>query len=152
MKGFASLAYGLILFRLRKVEEYYGTAGKLYLAFAVFSVLMIPIQAILLTSEDPSLDVFSTIASLFALILSLVGTYYEFAAHSYVSKGADRYMSKEWDQLWKCYIGLMIGLIFATFLTLLSSWFVIALFCVVIGIAIASIMKLALLYQTAKLF
>ncbi|NLT11246.1 MAG: hypothetical protein GXY06_02385 [Clostridiaceae bacterium] len=153
ISGVTSLAYAFVLFRLRKLDRYYDSAAKLHLCSSLLSILTIAILLMTLYNDLPGLFVLSLVLTLIVLIISILETYSEFTAHSNVSSNVSNHISTEWDQLWKWYIGLIIANTVVNILPIFTSAFkVIVLILAGIGSLVIGIIRLILLYRTAKLF
>jgi len=139
--GMVSLAYGLILLRLSKVESIYLKAGVLYFVSMGLSFLIV------LESS------FTLLITIPAVIISLFAMYYEFCGHSCVLAGVNNALSKKWDQLWKWTIRVFIGVIVGFLLVFISPVSAgIALIITTIGLIVVNIVRLVYLYQTARSF
>jgi hypothetical protein len=139
-----SLAYGLILLRLSKVESSYQKAGVLCLVSLGLGFL-----ALVVFDGIPGF----ILIGIPAAIISMLALYYEFDAHSYVLVGVNDVLSKKWNQLWKWTIRLLIGAIVGILLIFISPLLAgLALIIMGIGLIIASIVRFVYLYQTARSF
>jgi len=139
--GMGSLAYGLILLRLSKVESNYKKAGILYLFSMGLSFLLVLESSAALLLAIP------------AAIISLLAMYYEFSGHCCVLDGVNDVLSNNWDTLWQwtcgVYIGIIVGFLLVFISPVLAS---IALMLTIIGMIIVSFVRLVYLYQTARSF
>lgn len=140
-------AYGVILLILTSEDSRYRTAGI---------CMLISGAATFLPSFTPANGADSTLAmlaSVFALISSLVGEYHECMAHSAILTGADNVLSDKWTALWKWYIG-MYAAMFGSILVMLFSAALglLVLLAALLGVLVVSILKLVYLYQTARTF
>lgn len=156
----ATAAYGLILLRLSHVKARYGTAGKLlFLSLAVsipgkllFLSFALGISGSFLSNEAYT-SLWSLLFFVLAGIISLIGDYHEFTAHTDILSGAQDALSKDWFILRKWYIGsfgaLLAGIILLQLPSLLG--FIISLTASIGGL-IVSIVKVAYLYKTAMVF
>jgi len=139
--GISSLAYGLILLRLSKVESNYLKAGVLYFVSMGLSFLLVLGSSLALLIAIP------------AAIISLFAMFFEFSGHSCVLAGVNNVLSNNWDKLWKWTIGVYIGIIGGFLLVFISPVLAgIALMLAMIGMIIVSIVRLVYLYQTARSF
>ncbi len=142
-----SLVYGGILLKLASEEERYRTAGICSLISGAVGVLIACISG---GGDAPT---WTLLLSLPASILSLVGEYNEFTAHSLVLNGVDSEQAEQWTSLWKWYIG-MFGVMLGSILLIAIAPILglLVVLAAAIGVAIVGIVKLVYLYRTAKLF
>lgn len=141
-----TLAYGVILWQLRRLEDGYRAAAVCRAAVAATGVL-----AIFLTGEGGA--VVALLLLVPALIVQMYGTYREYNAHAAVLDGADDAQAENWRKLWKWEIGLVLGLIGCTLLAFISLLLgALALLADAIGLLVTGILRLVYLYRTAKLF
>lgn len=140
------LAYGFILWQLRQIEDGYRIAGICYVA----SGLVHTLAEVLRSGIGDGLVL---LALLPALAAELYGTYREYNAHAAVLDGVDDGLAANWRLLWKWEIGLLLGMFGCLVLAILSAILgLLALLADLIGIIVASILKLVYLYRTARLF
>lgn len=140
-------AYGFVLLKLSAENVRYRTAG-----ICVWISGGIGIVITLLSGgvEGSSGTLFFTLP---AVVVSLVGEYYEYKAHSEVLRDVDICLSEKWDILWKWNFGIFLGLFGCIVVMMLVP--VLGLFVfIAIGIAsiVVSILELVYLYRTAKVF
>lgn len=147
LNAIVSVAYGLILMKLASEEDRYRTAGICALVAGGVSVLLAFITG---TAATPT---WTLLFSIPAAIVSLVGEYNEYMAHSTVLTGVDDALSEKWEKLWKWYIGLFCAM-FSSLLVMIIIPLLGALVILVaaIGVIVVSILKLVYLYRTAKIF
>ena len=139
--------YGFILLQLTKQNYQYKTAGMLCLITAAASGVVALISG---TGEAPE---WTMVITLPAAVVSLVGEYNEFMAHSSVVSFADRELSLKWEKLWKWTIGCYGALFGSIIIMLIASVLgLIVLLGGLIGLAVVSIAKLVYVYNTAKAF
>lgn len=147
LSAICSFIYGIILIRLTSEEERYRTAGICALVCGAVSVLIAWI------SRDPEFVSWTLLLSLPAAIVSFVGEYNEFTAHSIVLTGLDNGQSEKWSSLWKWYIGMYGAMLGSILIILIAP--ILGLLVTIgagIGLIVVSILKLVYLYRTAKLF
>lgn len=147
LSAVCSLTYGLILVKLASEEDRYKTAGICALVCGVVSAVVAIISG---TGETAT---WTLIFTLPAAVVSFVGEYNEYMAHSIVLSGVDNELSEKWEKLWKWYIcmfGAMIGSILVMLIIPILGALVIL--AAAIGTIVVSIMKLVYLYRTAKIF
>lgn len=147
LSAICSFAYAFILIRLNSEEERYRTAGICDLIGGAVSVLIACISG---GAEAPT---WTLLISIPAAIVSFVGEYNEFTAHSIVLTGLDNELSEKWSTLWKWCIGMygaMLGslliIVIAPVLGLLVT------LAAAIGLIVVGILRLVYLYRTAKIF
>lgn len=142
-----SAAYGFILLQMTQQDFQYKTAGILCLVASAVGAVIFLVSG---TSEPPA---WTLVISIPAAVISLVGEYYEFMAHSAVVNDIDRELALKWEQLWKwnikCYAALIASIVLMTILPIIG---LIALLIGAIGLAVVSITKLVYVYRTAKRF
>lgn len=142
-----SLAYGGILLKLGSVEGGYRTAGICYLITGGLGVLTALLGGIGVTAG------WILFFSIPAAIVSLVGEFNTYLAHSIVLTGVDNELSEKWTNLWKWNIGLFLGIfgciVVMMILPLLGA---IAILAAAVGLLVVSILKLVYLYRTANIF
>ena len=138
-----TLAYGAILLKLSAEEDRYKTAGICCLVAGLASTIAA------FVGDAPWI----LLITLPAAIVSLVGQYNEYMAHSAVLAGVDYALSGKWETLWKWHIGLLAAMfgciLLAVIIPILGTLVLIA---AAIGILVVSILKLVYLYQTAQIF
>lgn len=153
ISGVTSLAHAFVLFRLRNLDRFYGSAAKLSLCASLLSFFMVAVRWIAVFNDLAGLTILTLVITLIVLIISIIGTYSEFTAHSNVSSSVSNYISTQWDLLWKWYLGLIIAIIAVTILPIFShSFSEIVLILSLIGSIVVGIIRLVLLYRTAELF
>ena len=147
LRAVCSLTYGLILVKLASEEDRYKTAGICALVCGVVSAVVAFISG---TGETAT---WTLIFTLPAAVVSFVGEYNEYMAHSIVLTGVDNELSEKWEKLWKWYIG-MFGAMIGSILVMLIIPILGALVMIgaAIGTIVVSILKLVYLYRTAKIF
>ena len=139
-----TILYGLILIRLSSEEARYRTAGICILIVAAVTVLDLVF---------PEGKGTFPAAALVALVVALVGMYYEYKAHSSVLADIYEELSKKWMILWKWSLGIMIALFCFMILTLIvPDVGLIGLLLATIALAVVSIIQLVFLYRTADTF
>ena len=147
LNAVCSLTYGLILIKLASEEDRYKTAGICALVSGAVSAVVAIISG---TGETAT---WTLIFTLPAAVVSFVGEYNEYMAHSIVLSGVDNELAEKWEKLWKWYIG-MFGAMIGSILVMLIIPILGALVMIAaaIGTIVVSIMKLVYLYRTAKIF
>lgn len=147
LSAICSFAYGIILIRIGSEEEQYRTAGICALIGGAVSILIACI------SSGAEILTWTLLISIPAAIVSFVGEYSEFTAHSIVLTGVDNELSEKWAVLWKWYIGtscaMLASLLIIVIIPILGLLVTLA---AAIGLFVVSILKLVYLYRTAKLF
>ncbi len=142
-----SAAYGFILLQLTQQDFQYKTAGILCLITAAANAVISVISGV---GEIPD---WTLVISLPTAVISLVGEYNEFMAHSGVLRNINIELSEKWEQLWKwnikCYAALIASIVAMLVLPLIGLLLLIA---GGIGVIVVSVMKLVYVYRTAKLF
>lgn len=147
LSAICSVAYGAILIRLTSEEERYRTAGICALIGGAVSILIACISG---GAEIPS---WTLVISIPAAIVSFVGEYNEFTAHSIVLGGVDNDLSDKWSALWKWYIGMYCAMLGSLLVIVISPILgLLVTLAAAIGLIVVSILKLVYLYRTAKLF
>ncbi len=140
----SSLAYSLILIKLREQADQYRIAG---------------ICSIISTAVAFLLDMFTDgtgwtlLVSLPASVVGLVAVYNEYMAHAAVLGGVNNELSEKWRKLWKWEISLLGATLGGVFVAIILP--IIGILLTMggaIGIIITSILKLVYLYKTAKCF
>ena len=142
-----TIAYGLILLKISSEEGTYRTAGICIMVYGFIEVLL---YFIFKAEELPEWTLIITIP---AGIITLLGEYYEYRAHSDVLVGIDKNLSEKWSILKKWYLGGIIA-IFSSFILMMIAPLLglIALWGGAIVYLIIKIIKLVYLYRTAKVF
>ena len=147
LSAVCSALYGLILVKLATEEARYLTAGVCGLICGAVNVLLACV------SGGGELPPWTLLISLPATIVSLVGEYQEFEAHSVVLSGVDDDLSEKWTEFWKWYIGMYAGvfggLLLAFIIPVLG---LLVSLAAAIGLIVVGIMRLVYLYRTAKAF
>lgn len=142
-----AIAYGAILLKLGHEESRYRTAGICTLIAAVAGGIASVVHGV---SDGATWILVFTIP---AAIVALAGEYNEYMAHAAVLSGVDDALSKNWEMLWKWYIGLFIGLFGCMLIILILPILgLIAVLAAAIGVTVVSILKLIYLYRTSKIF
>lgn len=147
LSAICSVVYGAILIRLTSEEERYRTAGICALIGGAVSVL------IACVSGGAEIPTWTLLVSIPAAIVSFVGEYNEFTAHSIVLTGVDNELSEKWSSLWKWYIGTYCAMLGSLLVIVISPILgLLVTLAAAIGLVVVSILKLVYLYRTAKLF
>lgn len=147
LNAMVSVAYGLILVKLASEEDRYRTAGICALVAGGVSILIAVISR---AAENPT---WTLLVSIPAAVVSFVGEYNEYMAHSTVLTGVDNELSEKWEKLWKWYIGLFCAMIGSILVMLIIPILgALVILAAAIGTIVVSIMKLVYLYRTAKIF
>lgn len=147
LSAVCSLTYGLILIKLASEEDRYKTAGICVLVCGAVSAV------VALISGVGEVVTWTLVLTLPAAVVSFVGEYNEYMAHSAVLTGVDNELSEKWEQLWKWHIGLfgvMIGSILV--MVIIPILGALAILGAAIGTVVVSVLKLVYLYRTAKIF
>lgn len=144
LQAVCTLAYGLILLRLSRIEDGYRIAGVCNLIAAALSCLTV------LTVDNTGLTL---LLSLPAAIASLVGIWYEYPAHADVLNDVDFETAEKWLALRKWHYitlgGTFGSLVVMLIIPLLG---LLVLLASAIGALVVSISKLVNLYHTAQVF
>ncbi len=142
-----ALAYGLILLRLTSTDIRYRTAAICVLAGTLISTLT---NFVFSGSEVPMWAVAISIAT---TVLSYLGEYNEFMAHSAVLTDLDDGLATKWKTLWRWYIGSFGAFIGGTVLMMIVPTVGVMLTTAgSIGMVGTRVLKLVYLYRTAKCF
>ncbi len=140
-------AYAFVLLKLSNVDDEYHTAG-------IFE--LIGVAAALVMLIFPSLSKDMTISFLVAVptaVISLLGEYHEFSAHSIVLVRVNPDLSDKWKMLWKWLLGCQLATLGCAFVAVISPQLGMAvLFLTAIATVVVYVMKLIYLYRTAKIF
>lgn len=138
------LVYIFGLFQMRNADGRYLKAAGLKLVSAVLSGLT------LVTPVGSQIAKLSSLVYILATIASLVAMYQEYMAHADALSGIDPMMTDKWQNLWKLQIGLVIATFGSILLAFISKLLVaLVLLGVLVGSLVASILKIAYLYQSA---
>lgn len=132
-------------YRLKNVDERFGTVAGLQLAGMVMST----VQSYL--PEGGFLDVILTLAS---AVCGLVLIWLVCDTFRDALSGIDREMSEKWENQWKLYkIGLyiLLGCLVVAFIPVLNILAVIAILVAVVLLVFVSIREVVYLWQTAKI-
>lgn len=141
-----TLAYGVLLWQLRRLEDGYRMAGICYVASGVVGTA----AEVLRGGVGDGLVLLILVP---VMIVQLYGTYREYNAHAAMLDGADDALAENWRKLWKWEIGLLLGLFGCFLLAMIAGILgLLALLADAVGIIVVSILKLVYLYRTAKLF
>ena len=147
LSAICSLTYGFILIKLASEEERYKTAGICTLVGGAAGVLIACISG---GAEAPT---WTLLFSLPAAIVSLVGEYHEFTAHSAVLYDLDNDQAENWSSLWKWYIGMYGAMLGSLLLVMIAPVLgLLVILAAAIGLVVVGIIKLVYLYRTAMLF
>lgn len=147
LRAICSVLYGLILIRLTSEEERYRKAGICSLICGAASVLTACF------SGGARVLHWALLVSVPVAIVSFVGAYNEFTAHSIVLTGVDHWMSENWSLLWKWYIGSYCAMLGSLLVIVLNPVLgLLVTIGAVICLLVVSILKLVFLYRTAKRF
>ena len=142
-----SLIYGVAFIRLSFLEERYRTAGLCALISGMLSGLIAYI------SGGPEAPTWTLVLSIPAAVVSFVGEYHAYTAHSEVLTGVDYVLSDRWLALWKWYLGINLALLGSILVIIIIPILgLLVTFGAAIGVVVVSVLKLVYLYRTAKLF
>lgn len=142
-----SFIYGIIHICLGSEEERYRKSGVCVLIGGAISAVA---QFIPGVSED---ILWILMLSFATVVVSLIGEYSAFTAHSIVITGLDNKQAEKWSMLLKWYFSLVaaaLGGIALYFLVPFLGVLVMILAC--ISLCVVDILKLVYLYRTAKRF
>jgi len=147
LNAVTSALYGIILLRLAAEEDRYRTAGICVLISAAVSALIFCIAG------GDAVPGWTLLLSLPASVVSFVGKYNEFTAHSIVLTGVDNELSWKWTVLWKWFIGSFCA-VFGSILVLviLPILGLLVMLAAAIAFLVVGIVQLVYLYKTASLF
>lgn len=138
-----SVAYAVILLKISSENKHYLTSGICCLISVISSTILAFI----------STQAWTLIISLPAAVISLIGEYHEYVAHSEIIYEIDEEQSKKWTSLWKWFIITFCAMFASIIVILLSPFLGLAVLLIsLIGVLVVSILKLVYLYRTAKLF
>lgn len=142
-----TLIYGLVLLKLSQVERQYRKAAGCVLICGLIDVVL---ACIVGGGEQPNWILAITLPE---AILAVVGIYQEYMAHSAAVGWVDSDLAEHWETLWKVYIGLY-GAMFGSIVLILIAKILglLVLLASIIGILVVSVMRLVLLYKTAKAY
>lgn len=139
--------YSLVLLRLGSVEKRYRSAAFCVLAGALISA------ATNYMFSGKEVPLWAMTISIPTTVLSFVGEYFEFMAHSAVLTNVNDRLSAKWETLWKWYIGSSAayygGVLLAFVIPALGIMLINA---GDIGTVLTRVLKLVYLYQTVKCF
>lgn len=141
-----SFVYGFILLRLADEEERYRTAGICTLIGGAVSVLLTFVAS-------GQMPVWMLLLSIPAAIVSFVGMYFEYTAHSEVLTGVDNNLAEKWTMLWKWHIGTLCAMLGGVLVTAIVP--ILGLLVVLaagLGGIVVAILRLVYLYRTANIF
>ena len=143
--------YVVVLFKLSYEEALYRKSAYYLLGSVVLSLTGLIIA--MFDMENIAVLLIAMATLIGALVVAFVGEYYEYHAHANAARDADREMADKWEQLWKYYIRLLLGVLVCLVLALLIPMIAgVILIVLAIGIIIVSVMKYVYVYQTAKIF
>ncbi len=147
LSAVSTILYGFILIRLRSENRHYLTSG---ICILVTSAVTASLAFIAPGPQAPEWTLLFTIP---CLVVSLVGEYNEYMAHSAVLSGVDHVMSEKWNTLWAWFVAGNVGMCVSIVLILILPVFalLVAIAALICGLVVG-ILKLVYLYRTAKLF
>ena len=136
--------YGFVLLKMSAEAIRYRGAAICHFISAAFSLALFPISA---DVENPLV----VIAALLAVVIDMIGEYYEYMGHTDVLVDVDRELSGKWFKLWKWYLITFLGIFAGTILTVLIPLLgmLVMLVCT-IGTLIVSILKVVYIYKMAN--
>lgn len=147
LAALVSLIYGGILLKISCVNQRYKTSGICCFIGTGVSVLL------LIISPGQTTPPWTLVFTIPALIVALVGEYYEYTAHADVVEEIAPALSEKWTILWKWYIRMNLGLLGSVLLALLIPVLgLLATLVTAIGTIVVAILKLVYLYRTAVAF
>lgn len=134
-----NILYGVILLSMGKAEDRYKTAGICIIICGISGVLDI-------------LNIGgSLLSSILITIVSLYGGYSEYMAHADILADINPELSQNWKNLWKWYIGSMIGLFASIIVVFISP---VLAFLILMGAGIITIgvyiAKFVYIYKSTK--
>lgn len=142
-----ALTTSLVLWKLSEAEDRYRTAALCSLTAAAVTLFLAAV------TRGDDIPTWTLLITLPAAVVSLVGEYNQFTAHTIVTTPLDRELSEKWTRLWKWYIGSFAVLLGSLFLMLLIPILgLLAMLAAAIALTVTAIIKYIYLYQTAKLF
>lgn len=145
-KIIVAAAYGFVLYKMSVEEIRYRGAALCRLIFAVFCILLLPV------STDPE-NPLVLIPALGAVVIDMIGEYYEYMGHTDVLADVDRKLSEKWFKLWKWYLAANLGIFAGTILTAMSPLLgVLVMLISTVGTFIVFFCKIVLIYKTTKTF
>lgn len=139
-------AYGFVLYKMSAEGIRYRGAALCRFISAAFSILLLPMSA---DSENPLV----VIMALVAVVIDMIGEYYEYMGHTDVLADVDRKLSGKWFRLWKWYLAAFLGIFAGTVLAVMIPilGMLVMLVCTV-GTVIVGILKIVFTYKMAKAF
>lgn len=147
LSAVCSASYGAILLRLTSEEEKYKTAGICSLICGAVNLVIAVI------SGGAEIPTWTLLISIPASIVSFVGEYNEYTAHSIVLTGVDNDLSDKWSALWKWFIGSFCAMLGSLLVIVISPILgLLVTLAAVIALIVVSILKLVYLYRTANAF
>ena len=145
-----TVAYGLLLLSLARVNGGYRAAGVCTLFVAVAGII---IQS--LGGGDPR-NVergIALILTLLAGVAALVGEYTECTSHAEALEPVDLELSGKWRRLWKWYIGTYLGSVGSIVVVMIFGPLgLLVMLASIIGMMVVALLKLGYLWRTAKTF
>lgn len=145
------IIYVVVLFKLSNEEALYRKSAYYLLGSVVLSLVGLVIA--MFNMENIGVLLITMVVLIGALVVAFVSEYYEYHAHANVVRDADSEMAHNWEQLWKYYVRLLLGLLGCIVLAFLIPMIAgLIMIVLAIGVLIVSIMKYVYVYQTAKIF
>lgn len=145
-KIIVAAAYGFVLYKMSVEEIRYRGAAICRFIFAVLCILLLPV------STDPE-NPLVLIPALGAVVIDMIGEYYEYMGHTDVLADVDRKLSGKWFKLWKWYLAAFLGIFAGTVLAVMIPilGMLVMLVCTV-GTFAVSILKIVYIYRMEKIF
>ena len=136
--------YGFVLLKMSAEAIRYRGAAICHFISAAFSLALFPISA---DVENPLV----VIAALLAVVIDMIGEYYEYMGHTDVLVDVDRELSGKWFKLWKGYLITFLGIFAGTILTVLIALIgMLVMLACTIGTLVVSILKVVYIYKMAN--
>jgi hypothetical protein len=146
-----SLLLALIMLKLSCEEAIYRSAAYCYLGST--AITFVTAMIMFLSTNLVDWLPFSLLLTVAALIVVLLGTYYEYKAHANVVRDTSEAMATKWEELWGYYVKILIALVVIVMFSGVFGLFgLIALILVLIIFLIVSVMRFVYVYEMAKLF
>ncbi len=139
------ISHSFVLIKLARQSTYYKKAGYCFL----FCTIVQAISRMVVSASIIGIILSFIFLAFGALsgIIMLIGTYFEFEAHSQVVLNIDYGLSDKWKKLWGWYIGLNVAYICSTIITKIPLFLYI-----LIGTIVVDIVRIVFVYRSANLF
>ena len=139
----SKVAYFVLLFMMAKQEDTYGKAG--------ISLLIATVVSGIVSLMGEGGKALSLLLALPLAAAEVVAVYYEFNAHAALFEEVDTEICENWLLLWKLFLITYCATIGGVFLAVISpALAAIVMLIGALGLAIVGILRLVLLYRSAK--